>query len=469
MQNPVPLNGFNSRNGTCPVLGEVVEIPLSRIKPSPENDGVYRPFDATSAETRALIQSIKTNGIKEPLVLTRDFYILSGHRRYGAAKAARLKVAPCRFEEILSSDAEFIPLLREFNRQRSKTLSEQLREAVIDSDPTEAYQALLEHREERARVQVETLAIEGEMTRSRITDAKEPMLQAVLKVLEQRRRFWPLSDRVIHYALLNAPPLIHAHKPGSIYQNTLQSYKGLTDLVTRARLVHRIPMDAIADPTRPVTVWDVHETPATFFQRELENFLKGYRRNLQQSQPNHIEIVGEKMTVESTLKPIAGRFNIPLTIGRGFSSLEPRYKLAKRFEKSGKDKLILLVLSDFDPSGEEISQSFARSLRDDFSICNIELLKVALTPEQIDRFNLPPMMEAKASDSRTAKFTAKHGTTVYELEALPPETLQSELTKVIESVLDLDAFNRELDAEKQDAVFIGNLRQRAHLALKDAT
>lgn len=78
------------------------------------------------------------------------------------------------------------------------------------------------------------------------------------------------------------------------------------------------------------------------------------------------------------------------------------------------------------------------------------------------------MMEAKASDSRTAKFTAKHGATVYELEALPPETLQSELTKAIEGALDLGAFNRELDAEKQDAVFIGNLRGRAHLALKDA-
>jgi hypothetical protein len=340
-------NGLNLKNGTSPVFGEVVEIPLARIYPAPENDDVYRPFDGETPENQALIRSVKANGIKEPLVLSLDFYILSGHRRFGAARWARLTVAPCRFENVRRDDPEFIPLLREFNRQRTKTLSEQLREAVIDSDPEEAYQALLEHREERARlVGVQTVAIEGEMTRSRITDAKEPMLQAVLKVLKERRRFWPLSDRSIHYALLNAPPLIHARKPDSIYQNTLQSYKGLTDLVTRARLVNRIPMEAIADPTRPVTVWDVHETPATFFERELENFLKGYRRNLQQSQPNHIEIVGEKMTVESTLRPIAMRFNIPYTIGRGFSSLEPRWKLAERFKKSGKDTLVLLVLSD---------------------------------------------------------------------------------------------------------------------------
>jgi hypothetical protein len=107
-------------------------------------------------------------------------------------------------------------------------------------------------------------------------------------------------------------------------------------------------------------------------------------------------------------------------------------------------------------------------LRDDFSIWNIELLKVALNPEQISRFQLPPMMQAKAKDSRAAKFTAKHGAAVFELEALPPETLQAELTTAIENAMDLGAFNRELDAEKQDAAFIANLRQRAQVAFKDA-
>lgn len=459
----------------APEKGESGQDPISikstrEIYPSPENSDIYDPFE-NKKDFQSLVESVRAKGILEPLVLTRDDFILSGHRRHAAAVAAAVERVPVRYRNIWRGDgfgSEYLEALRDYNRQRVKNLSEQLREAVIDSDPNEAYQALLEHREERARLEVKTLKIEGEMTRARITSAKEPFLQAILKVLRERRKFWPLSDRFIHYQLLNAPPLKHASKPDSIYQNELQSYKALTDLVTRARLVGLIPMEAIADPTRPVTVWDVHETPATFYERELNNFLKGYRRNLQQSQPNHIEIVGEKMTVESTIKPIAGRFNIPYTIGRGFSSLEPRWKLAQRFEASGKQNLVLLVLSDFDPSGEEISQSFARSLRDDFNIWSTKLLKVALTPEQISRFNLPPQMEAKAKDSRSAKFTAKHGAAVFELEALPPETLQSELTRVIESVLDVRAFNRELDAEKTDAAFLDTQRQRANLALRGA-
>jgi ParB-like chromosome segregation protein Spo0J len=462
------LGSISGKPGHVRVLGEMREIALSQIKPTPENDEVYRPFDATTPENRALIASVKEKGIIEPLVLSSDFFILSGHRRYGAARAARLKSAPCRFKNVRRGDPEFMVLLREFNRQRVKNLSEQLREAVIDSDPDEAYEALLEHREERSRLEVATVAIEGQMKRDRISPAKVPMMRAIAKVLDARRAFWPLSDRSIHYALLNAPPLIHASKPDSIYENNLKSYKALTDLLTRARLVNRIPMAAIADPTRPVSLWDVHESPSSFFDQELENFLKGYRRNLQQSQPNHFEIVGEKMTVQSTLEPVAGRFNIPLTIGRGFSSLEPRFKLAQRFKASGKQRLILFVLSDFDPSGKEISQSFARSLRDDFSIANIELLQVALSAEQISRFSLPPMMEAKTSDSRAAKFIEEFGSAVYELEALPPETLQAELTRSIESVLDTRAFNLELDAERNDAVYLDQARQRAHIALKKA-
>ena len=57
--------------------------------------------------------------------------------------------------------------------------------------------------------------------------------------------------------------------------------------------------------------------------------------------------------------------------------------MAVRFKRSGKEKLILLVLSDFDPEGEDIGRSFAQSMRDDFGITNIVPIKLALTAEQV--------------------------------------------------------------------------------------
>lgn len=98
-----------------------------------------------------------------------------------------------------------------------------------------------------------------------------------------------------------------------------------------------------------------------------------------QSQPNHIEIVGEKNTIQGVLRPVAMDYTIPYTIGGGYSSLPPRYAMAQRFKKSGKEQLVLLVLSDFDPEGEDIAEGFARSMRDDFKIKLVFPVKVALT------------------------------------------------------------------------------------------
>src|SRR5262249_7644837 len=153
--------------------------------------------------------------------------------------------------------------------------------------------------------------------------------------------------RQIHYNLLNDPPLKHARKPDSRYCNDVSSYKALCELLTRARLAGEIPFEAIEDPTRPVRMWRTWNNVAPLLRRELDDMFKGYYRNLLQSQPNHIEIVGEKNTVQSIIHPVASQFCITYTIGRGYSSLDPRKKMYDRFQASGKEKLILLVLSDF--------------------------------------------------------------------------------------------------------------------------
>ncbi len=133
--------------------------------------------------------------------------------------------------------------------------------------------------------------------------------------------------------------------------------------------------------------------------------------------------------------------------------------MAERFKQSGKEKLILLALSDFDPEGEDIAHSFARSMRDDFKIREIVPVKVALTADQVEDLELPPILKAKESSSRYDKFTARHGDDVFELEAVPPDNLQHILRRAIDSVLDTKAFNAEVDREKEDATFLAGVRR----------
>jgi hypothetical protein len=452
-----------------PKSGHVRILEIGCLKPSPENDSLYRPIDMESPDMQALVQSIRQHGLKEPLVATTDGWILSGHRRHAAAKAIGLKGVPCRFEQFRRTDdpERFLVLLREYNRQREKTLAEKLREEVVSVNPDDAYQALIAYREQQSVVTVDTIDIRSKKQRATITGAKTPLLTAAKKIIDARRRFWPLSDRQIHYALLNAPPLIHASKPASTYRNNLQSYKAIVDLLTRARLAGLIPMEAIADETRPESSWLVFDGVQSFIRQQMGDFLRGYWRDLMQSQPNHVEIVGEKLTVKSIVDQVAMRYRIPTTIGRGYCSIPPRHKIAQRFRKSGKDKLILLVVSDFDPDGEEIAHSLARSLRDDFDVRRIEPVKVALTADQVADLELPPMLKAKAGSAAYERFTDRHGTDVFELEAVPPETLQSLLQAAIDSVIDVDAFNAEIDREKDDAAFLASVRGQVLAALKE--
>ena len=94
-------------------------------------------------------------------------------------------------------------------------------------------------------------------------------------------------------------------------------------------------------------------------------------------------------------------------------------------------------------------------------------VKVALTADQVVGLGLKPQMQAKRGSSQYRKFVEQHGTAVFELEAVPPEDLQKLLTEAIDEVIDTEAFNAEVDAEREDAAFLHGARQRACLALGD--
>ena len=199
------------------------------------------------------------------------------------------------------------------------------------------------------------------------------------------RKYWPLSDRWIHYNLLNQQVKRNT-KTETIYANNDRSYQDLTGVLTRMRVQGIIPMKSIADATRPCTEWRVYESSQPFIHEQIKSFLNGYCRDLMVSQAYHIEVIAEKLTVQ----PIIMEFCIPMTIPRGQSSIPSRHEVFKRFKQSCKDRLALIIVSDFDADGESIAKSFPRSLRDDFGIDEsaITPIKAALTKEQIDQLDI---------------------------------------------------------------------------------
>jgi hypothetical protein len=118
---------------------------LSEIKPAPVNDLIYRPVDPDDPAIQVLAQDITERGLLQRIVITRDKFILSGHRRHAACKLAGLKQIECEMHDISVNDPEFEGLLCAYNQQRVKNIDEIAREQAIRMDPEDAYQALNQH------------------------------------------------------------------------------------------------------------------------------------------------------------------------------------------------------------------------------------------------------------------------------------------------------------------------------------
>ena len=88
-------------------------------------------------------------------------------------------------------------------------MDELLREVVVESDPEEAYQALIEQRTANENDLPDAIKIRKGKPRVRVSKGKQLMLAAVLAVLRQFKNVLAISERKIHYELAqhHKPPL----------------------------------------------------------------------------------------------------------------------------------------------------------------------------------------------------------------------------------------------------------------------
>lgn len=312
-----------------------LSVLIGSIKPSPENDEIYGAVDPKNPDLIDLANDIIRNGIREPLQVSSDGFIVSGHRRYAAAKLAKRKRIPVIYLAIDRADHnahEWKKILRGYNHQHVKSKSVRMREMALDIDPDIAHRQLFEERDNRKRDSPPSIIIAGEKTRSEFSDRLQEFLAASIRVINNLKKYWPLSVRQVHYGLLNDPPLRNSStgKQRARYANDLKSYQALCDLLGRARLNGAIPFAAITDATRPRTGTYFHADAATFASIETANLFHGYRRDLLQSQTDHVELIVEKLTVQNIIQPIANKYCVPMTVGRGYCSIDPRHDMAQR-------------------------------------------------------------------------------------------------------------------------------------------
>jgi hypothetical protein len=278
-------------------------VPTDSVTPSPENDEIYGAIEHDHAMDD-LIASIERIGLAEPIIISADNFILSGHRRYFACRHLRMETIPVRRQTIRrADDADFHRRLTEYNPQRIKNTSVLLREALLRYQDDDASVLLYDHRRASTAVDVKFMPVVGSKCIRPVSEKKRTFLRAAQAVIQRLRPYWPLSIRQIHYQLLNAPPLISEPKQSRFdpehyrYANNNRSYDALVDLLTNARYTGEVDMTCIDDATRPREVPRGYNDVAHFLRTEFANFLSGYHRSPQLDQPRHIEVLGEKNTL----------------------------------------------------------------------------------------------------------------------------------------------------------------------------
>lgn len=266
-------------------------------------------------------------------------------------------------------------------------------------------------------------------------DSTIDLINEAIKVLNDFTAYHPLTLRQLYYQLVSR----------QILENTTPAYHRIGGALVKARQRGWVPWVVIEDRLRrprQVAMWDS-------VQDFAEIAAKSYRRNIWSEQPCYVEVWLEKEALAGIFEDALRDYRVTLNVGRGYDGWSSLHRGAVRFAEHDhkQSPARVLYFGDFDPSGEDMVRSLKERLK--FFDCLPIVKKVALTREDIDRYNLPPN-PAKMSDPRGAAFYAEHGNMTVELDALPPDVLVERLKEAVEEPLDLAALQATKSTESTE-------------------
>jgi hypothetical protein len=285
-------------------------------------------------------------------------------------------------------------------------------------------------------------------------------------VRTQLDRFYP--GRTTHwrgllYAIIMSKRKIR--KPdGQFFQNSDDDWVWLQRAGKAARWLGHVPFDRIVDRrnAEPIIHRRDREVPKRFIcvglnveipdADDIDPTPRADGFTLRQA--FHFVIFGEKSSLEEVLLPIAEREQADLYLGPGEISDTLIWRIAKDADEDGRP-LVIFTVSDCDPSGHQMPVSIARKLQalHDllFPRLRFEVVPVALTPEQVQRYDLPEE-PLKESEKRAARWRETFGIEQTEVDALTtPEMIErGALAEIMREAFD-HYVDRTLESRVNDA------------------
>jgi hypothetical protein len=238
------------------------------------------------------------------------------------------------------------------------------------------------------------------------------------------------------------------------------SYKKVQSDLAKMRKAGEIPYDWFVDHTRYTLQPTTFDSPA----EALEHLARTYRKSLWADADCLVQIWLEKAALEDVIYPVTSKYDVPLKVARGYSSLTLLSEAAEELEEfvtEGVEELTdeietkpvyIYHLGDYDPSGVDAGKFIDRTLRKlaPTAAGNFHFKRIAVTKAQVDSltWNLPTRL-TKKSDTRAAAFGDDRSV---ELDAIPA----SRLRKLVE-----DAILKHLPLERHAELMEEQAAERA--------
>jgi hypothetical protein len=257
-------------------------------------------------------------------------------------------------------------------------------------------------------------------------------IQAIRDViLEVVAAYRPMTVRQVFYQLVTR---------GVIDKTEAEYKQTVCRLLVQMRRDRDLPYGWIADNTRWMRKPDSYGS----VEAMLHNCQRTYRRALWNDQDAYVEVWLEKEALAGVLVDVTAEWDVPLMVTRGYPSVSFLYSAGEQI--SALDcPVYLYYFGDRDPSGVDIDRFVERELRHHAPDCDLTFRRVAVLPEQIERYGLQTR-PTKKTDSRSKSFRGES----VEVDAIDPDTLRGLCETCITQHIDQEQLERTRAVEEAE-------------------
>jgi hypothetical protein len=218
------------------------------------------------------------------------------------------------------------------------------------------------------------------------------------KIQELRLGAWTIHLRGLHYMLLSTT------KPdGSAYVNDDQDWQWLQEKAAdAARWLGYLPFDQIIDQRNSPPIIRIFKQPVPrpYLLADVDIHVPSVEElmpavsvtGFEGTQPYKLVLFGEKSSLADVLGPVATEHQADLYLPTGEISDTLLHQMAKVGAQDGRP-MVVLCFSDADPAGWQMPISISRKVQAfkalHFPDLDVQVHRVALTPDQVREYGLP--------------------------------------------------------------------------------